>query len=277
MPELPEVEAFKSYIKSHCMHKTIEDVTSTDTRVIKGISFSTFKKDLIKSQFDSIERRGKYLVIDLKPSHKKLIMHFGLTGFIVVTEQDKKVRFETVDFIFKEQLKLAWCSVRKFERLWLVDGIDKLPSLKDLGPDALQLSKQQFQALMESSKRKNIKTFLMDQSLISGIGNEYSDEILFQAGIDPHHQIEDLSNEKIHKIYLEMHKILKYAMAVRKKHIKQLSQTRMFSADDSKVFKPSYLQAHRHSDMLCPKNSAHKLKKVTIGGRSSYYCPIDQK
>lgn len=204
-------------------------------------------------------------------------MHFALTGSVVVTREDEKVAYETVDFIFGKQLKLAWCSVRKFEKLWLLKDIDQIPALKNLGPDAPKVSKQQFMEIAESSKRKNTKTFLMDQSLIAGIGNEYSDEILFQAGIDPRHRIEDLSGKQLHKIYLEMHKVLKYAVGLRKKNIKKSTQARMFSSSDDKIFKSSYLQAHRHADMLCPKNKHHKLKRVTIGGRSSYYCPIDQK
>ena len=117
----------------------------------------------------------------------------------------------------------------------------------------------------------------MDQSIISGIGNEYSDEILFQSGIDPHHTVKDLSSAQLKKIYLQMKKVLKYAIALRKKNVTKLSQGRMFSAHDNILFKSSYLQAHRHTDMLCPKDKTHKLKKVIIGGRSSYYCPKDQK
>ena len=116
----------------------------------------------------------------------------------------------------------------------------------------------------------------MDQSLIAGIGNEYSDEILFQAGIDPHLVLKALSRAQITKMYTQIKKVLKYAIAVRidgiKKHTRYGS-----SADFHQMFKKSYLQSHRHIDMICPKNKNHTLKKATIAGRTSYYCPHDQK
>jgi len=117
----------------------------------------------------------------------------------------------------------------------------------------------------------------MNQSIISGIGNEYSDEILFQAGIDPHHKIEDLSPAQLTKLYKKMQEVLKYAINLRTKNFKKIGEILYFSNPDREKFKSSYLQAHRHTDKKCPKNASHKLKKVTIAGRSTYYCPKDQK
>ncbi len=276
MPEIPEVEAFKAYIHSHCMHKKIDAVMVHDARLIKAVSAAEFKKIVTGSKFEAIERKGKYLLISLAPAGHIVVMHFGLTGFVVVADADTAVRFEEVDFVFKAK-KLAWCTVRKFAKIWLVKETDQIPALKTLGPDPLKLSASEFLAIMHQNGKKNIKALLMDQDSLAGIGNEYSDEILFQAGIDPHHAVKDLSEQRLKNIYTQMKKVLRYAIALRKENVTKLSKGRMFSADDSTLFKSSYLQAHRHTDMLCPKNKNHHLKKVTIAGRSSYYCPIDQK
>ena len=276
MPEIPEVEAF-AYLARKCIDKKISSVDIGDKRVIKKINASTFKKDLIDQEFISVEREGKYLILSLKPSKRKLIMHFGLTGFLVVTKDSKEVRFSQVTFHFKKNGNLHWCSVRKFGKLWLVDSRDEVKGIAELGADALSLSLQQFMQRAHENGSKNIKAFLMDQSIIAGIGNEYSDEILFQSGIDPHHKVGELSDVALKKMYKQMHIIFKYAIQLRKKHVGDLSKQRLFSEEDNSLFKKSYLQAHRHTDMRCPKNKNHLLKKVTIAGRSAYYCPKDQK
>ena len=158
----------------------------------------------------------------------------------------------------------------------MLKNIDEIKGLSTLGVDALNISKKEFLELMATYPTKNVKALLMDQSILAGIGNEYSDEILFQSGIDPHHKIRDLSKIECSKIYVQMKRILKYAIALRIKDIKKIPEQNFLSNKDRATFKSSYLQAHRHTDMLCPKNKNHRLKKVTIAGRSTYYCPKDQ-
>lgn len=277
MPELPELEAFKSYFEAHCLHKTIANVTCTDTKVIKSVTFAAFKKALIGAQFKHAERLGKYLIISLKNSDQKVVMHFGLTGSLEYTKDAKNdVRFSVVRFIFKDHSVLHWKSIRKFEKIWLVSDLNKIKALKTLGPDPLKLSAKEFSELIEQNQTKNIKAFLMDQDKIAGIGNEYSDEILFQAGIDPHHAIKDLSKPALTKLYKQVRSVLKYATKVQVSIIKKQAPD-FFSQDNRKIFKKSYLQAHRHIDMICPKSSAHTLKRVKLAGRTTYYCPEDQR
>jgi len=270
MPELPEVEAFKSYIELHCLHKTITDIKIPDKSVIKNISAAEFKKFLIGYEFRSIERLGKYLIINVSDSEKKLVIHFGLTGSLFyTTNKNELVKYSRVQFIFKIGV-LHWTDMRKFGKLWLVDNLQEIIGLKKLGPDAIAVTKKQFLALLSENETKNIKAFLMDQNIIAGIGNEYSDEALFQAGIDPHHKVNELSEIRREKLYNMLHKILLYAIKVQQKNSESIYFTR-------KSFPSSYLQAHRHIDMICPKNKNHKLEKTTIAGRTTYYCPEDQK
>lgn len=276
MPEIPEVEAYKKIIEDNCLNKKILSIDAPAKQLIKKISFDAFKKNLIGLEFESVDRKGKYLVINISDSDYKLVMHFGMTGFLIYSKDLKeKIRFSAVNFIFKGAI-LHWMSVRKFEKIWLVKDIDEL-HLNKLGPDALKIPQKDFLDLSQKYKTKNIKTFIMDQEIISGIGNEYSDEILFQAGIDPHHSIKDLSKDKLLKIYKEMAKVLKYSIKLRIEDIAKDPKEFFFSNKDRQTFKSSYLQAHRHTDMICPKNKKHQLKRIKIGGRSAYYCPIDQK
>lgn len=159
MPELPELESFKKYVQLHALHKKIVDVESSDKAVIKKISFPLFKKELIGTTFDTAERKGKYLVIS-DSSDEKLIMHFGLTGFLIYSKnKDESVRFSTVQFIFKDNSVLHWCSLRKFGKIWLVKNIDQIKELSQLGPNPLKMHKKDFLNLLEENKKKILKHF----------------------------------------------------------------------------------------------------------------------
>lgn len=276
MPELPEVEAFREYISTHCKNKTIHSVEVLQSSVIKKVSSSAFKKNLVGKKFTKIERKGKYLILSVS-SGQQLVMHFGLTGYPYIGKCAQKVRFACVIFEFTKNECLYWCDIRKFGKLYLAESADQIKGIHDLGPGALTIVASEFLAIARENAKKNVKAFLMDQSIIAGIGNEYSDEILFQAGIDPHHKIKDLSDSQLKKMYQSVRKVLLFAIKVRLKQISSLKKQQAFSTEDNESFPQSYLQAHRHYDRLCPRNPKHKLKKVTIAGRSAYYCPIDQK
>lgn len=275
MPEIPEVEAFKYYIDTHCLHQRIEEVQATDKALIHGCSWPTFAKTLQGNEFVRTQRLGKYLIIDLKKPAKQLIMHFGLTGSLAYTAPTIKVPGSKVTFTFARQV-LHWISIRKFEKLWLVDNCQEIPGIAKLGKDPLDITKKAFLNLTTQEGRKNVKAFLMDQELIAGIGNEYADEILLQAGIDPHHKLQDLSTVIIIRLYQTMKKVLRVAIKIRVHDIQSATWDNFFTAADRHTFPTTYLQAHRHVDMQCPLNKNHTLKKTVIAGRPTYYCPLDQ-
>ncbi|OGB97838.1 hypothetical protein A3F06_00395 [candidate division TM6 bacterium RIFCSPHIGHO2_12_FULL_36_22] len=99
MPELLEFEAYKYVIKSKCLNKKIDDVESSAKSLVKDIPFSVFKKGLINQKFDSVDRKGRYLIIHVS-SGDKLVMHFGLTGFLIYSK-DTNVKFSRVNILFK--------------------------------------------------------------------------------------------------------------------------------------------------------------------------------
>ncbi len=281
MPEIPEVESFKSYLSKTSLKKTITDVQFRGKKnLIQSISKTAFKKQLVGTKFSSVARHGKYLIIELSGSDEKLVMHFGLTGSLAFEKDaDNEAKYAKVIFIFENGSALDWIDRRLFAKLWLVKNIDEISGIKQLGPDATLLTQKEFLNLAHAAKHKNVKVFLMDQDIIAGIGNEYSDEILFQAGINPEHSLSDLSYAQLKKMYTAMKSVLKYFIAFRKKYIAKLAGAQYFSTADISVpkIKESYLQAHRHTDGLCPKHKNHQLKIKKIGGRSAYYCPVDQK
>lgn len=277
MPELPEVEAFKEYIAHTSFRKKIQDVTATDKTLIKG-GFLKLKKALVGRKFITAQRRGKYVILSVSNTDKKVVMHFGLTGSIDYRKDaEHKPSYARVTFSFENGAALFFIDARKFGKIWLVDTTDQIPALKTMGKDALAVTEKQFKDILAERQRKNIKALLMDQDAVAGIGNEYSDEILFQAGIDPHNNVQDLSAAQIKKLYTNIHKVLKYALNIRKKQMSKIGDATAYSNLANQDFATTYLQAHRHTDHKCPKNKSHVLKIAKVAGRTAYYCPRDQK
>ena len=266
MPELPDVENFKRYFKNTSLNKKIVDVECYAKDLIKNPNFSYFKKRLIGKSFKGASRRGKFLIIEIKGAAEKLIIHFGMTGDFRYIKYGAGtpgyLRFSRLIFKFKNGYALHWLNMRKLGKVYLVKDPKEVRLIKEIGPEPLDLSRLEFFTLLKKHKEKNIKAFLLDQRDIAGIGNIYSDEILFKAKINPNRKIETLNSKEKEKIYQAMIKILKAAVQIN---------------PPSGTFGPSWLLNHRRKDMRCPKNKNHHLKREIIANRAAIYCPICQK
>lgn len=278
MPELPEVEAFKACLEEHCLHKTITHVQVFIPKIVKNNTSETLAKTVVHHEFKNVVRLGKYLVISVTHSDKCIVLHFGMTGsvyYVPASDNQEKVRFSAVQVTFTDGSSFHFKSIRTFEKLWLCDTTSFPASITHLGSDALQLSFTDFKHILTTRRTRNIKALLMDQRVIAGIGNEYSDEILFQAGINPHYVAKDLSPAQVKKLYAQMQKVLTFTVKLMKRNL-LTHKTDILTQQNKTTFPTTYLQAHRHKDMVCPKNKQHHLQKATIAGRTSYYCPQHQ-
>lgn len=265
MPELPEVENFKRYFKRTALNKEIVDIECRDEKLIKGISLRNFRNRLIGKSFKGASRRGKFLIIDIRNAAGKLVIHFGMTGGFYYLKSHKgpggEDRFSRLIFKFKDKSQLHWLNMRKFGKVYLVKDPKEIALIREMGPEPLGLSEAKFGGLLRGHN-KNIKAFLLNQRDIAGIGNLYSDEILFRTRINPRRKIETLNPAEEAKIYQAMVKILKAA-------IQTISASGRFAS--------SWLLSHRGEDMRCPRNRIHRLKRETIAGRSGIYCPACQR
>lgn len=262
MPELPEVENFKSYFRRTSLKKQISDVESRAKGLIKKITFDDFKKKLKGKSFRDARRRGKFLIVNVGGLKEKLIFHFGMTGNFEYLKQDSEENdFAKVVFKFKNGYELRWLNFRKLGKVYLVKDLDEVDLLKKMGPEPLLLSKEEFLDLLEKHKRKNIKSFLMSQNLIAGIGNIYSDEIMFKANMNPHNKIDKLTDKEKEELYNQMKKVLKKAIEI---------------GPPQGKFPSSWLISYRKEGERCPICGS-KIKKEKIAGRSAYFCLKCQK
>ncbi len=257
MPELPDVESFKRYASRISKGKRIKKVSSKRGRVVKASKKSLSK--LEGKRIKKASRHGKYLFIDTGSS--VLVLHFGMTGHMEYYDSsEKEPEHSQLVLDFAGSRSLAYINIRKLGRVWLAGSRKSFIEEHDLGPDAMSLTKKRFMGIIKSSGGI-IKTALMDQSSIAGIGNIYSDEILYQAGIHPERKASKLKDKEIDRIYNAMKRVVKTAV----RHKAQ--------PDD---FPASYLTGRRKSGAKCGKCRG-RIRKKTIGGRSGYYCPKHQK
>lgn len=263
MPELPDVENFLTYFKANALHQTVSDVDVRDSSLFINKTGANAESILSGREFDSAERFGKFIVISLSGTDKQLVIHFGMTGRLAYAKpenfDDDEIEFAQMTVTFANGYQLRWINIRKFGKVYLVNHASDIDTIDSIGPEPLELERDEFISLARRHQRKNIKSFLMDQSDIAGIGNVYSNELLFQAGIDPHRRIKDIDDSELKKLHDSMVSVLEKAIDIN-----------VPEGD----YPDSWLLAHEQ-DMKCPKNG-HQLKKETIAGRSALYCPEHQ-
>ena len=258
MPELPEIALYKNYLDETALNKKIvklEIIFSGGLRAPEA----DFKKSLKNEKFLESTRLGKYLYV--KTSGKKhLVFHFGMTGKLEAFRNQDPPKYSQVVFTFEEDSHLAYVCRRKLGKIFLTESLEIFKEEHELGDDALQLSEKEFLSLLDG-KTGSIKGALTDQHLLAGIGNVYSDEMLYQVGIHPKTKTNALSEKEKKQLYKAMKKVLQ--LAIEKEGIR-------------KEFPKSYLIRHREDGADCPKCSG-KIKKIKVSGRSTYFCPSCQE
>lgn len=261
MPELPEVLHFKHYIESTALNQPIGDVDILNDQILANGNEQQFKKNLSGNVFESCSNYGKYLFLHTSGGHD-LVMHFGMTGSpVYFKNEDRKPDYPRAIFHFENGFKLAFDCARMLGNLELIEDKEAFIKEKDLGPDISSddFNFKSFHKLMQK-RRGMIKSSLIDQHLMAGIGNEQSDEILFQTGIHPKTKVQDLSESDLQVIYDKMELVV---------------STRVECLDHDQKMPDDFLLNHRDEGEECPVCGGN-IEKITVGGRSGYFCPSCQ-
>lgn len=208
MPELPDVETFKRYLDSRALHQRIEAVSVRDRRILRAVTPQQLTRSLRTRQFQSSRCHGKLLFVELEGEAGWLVFHFGMTGFLKYFKDEEEEPPHTrlrIDFI--NGAHLGFDCRRLFGKVMSTEDVDAFIASCHVGPDALGLDWRQFRDCLGDTDRL-IKPVLMDQSMIAGIGNVYSDEILFQSGISPRVKVKELSEKALRKLYRTTRNVL---------------------------------------------------------------------
>src|SRR5207249_10902710 len=212
MPELPDVQTFKRYLDATSLHQRISDVDVRNAYVVKGVSARGLARQLKGHRFEASRRHGKHLFVRAD-SRTWLRLHFGMTGFLHYFKSEEKApRHARVVFVFEKHYRLAFDDQRKFGEIGLIKDVDEYLKKRGLGPDALDVDLAEFQNIF-GKHRGTVKSILMNQKLIAGIGNIYADEILCRARIHPAAQISSLEDKAVAKLLRAMRYIVATAAA----------------------------------------------------------------
>ena len=263
MPELPEVETIKCQLTKEISDKKITEVIITRKKLIKEIPPQTFKLKIEGKSIKDVSRRGKVLIIKLEDK-LFLIFHLRISGWLILSKKIEK--FSAVAFRFEDNKLLNFCDTRLFGEIRLIDNWQKLPFLKKMGPEPLNLNKRQFIELFAGKKAK-IKPLLMDQVFLAGIGNIYAQESLFCAGIHPERRTDALKRGELEKIYHCLVSILKEA--IQKKGTSVDTYRQIDGKDGGYV---PFLKVYRRKNKPCLICKTLIERKV-VAGRGTYFCP----
>lgn len=273
MPELPEVETVRNTLKPKLIGRTITNVKIYYDNIIDYPTSKEFIERIINQKINDISRYGKWLILILDDYY--LLSHLRMEGkYFFKSPNDSLSPHEHVVFTLDNKEELRYHDVRKFGKMLLIekDKIKEIGPLKDLGyePWSEDLT---ISYLKEKYKNKKlpIKTVLLDQSIITGIGNIYADEILFLSKINPLKKSCLLTDE-------ELSNIIKYTRQILSEAIKKGGSTiRSYTSVNGVhgLFQQELL-VHTKENTPC-KNCGTTIVKIKVNGRGTYYCPNCQK
>jgi len=291
MPELPEVETIARGLAKRVTGDVIESVwLGSKPEPLKSPA-RQIAATLENSRISGVRRMGKHIVIDLsqswtasrklrgKSSHKssfkgdshstraQWIVHLGMTGSILVCAPDAKVEKHT-HLIAKlaSGRELRFVDPRRFGRL----SVSRNGDFEAGGFEPLDIDREEFVALFRGRKTP-IKSALLNQKLLRGVGNIYADEALFRAGIRPRRQAASLTRERLERLYRSVQEVLKEAIALGGSSISDY-----VDADGDEGFFQSQHRVYGREGEACLVCKT-PVKRVVIAGRSSHYCPRCQK
>lgn len=299
MPELPEVTTTVSGLNKVLPKLNVKEVWSdyflnTKNKRIDNIKnkkyFEKFKKEIVGEKFKNAERRGKNVLIHLT-GDKTILIHMKMTGHLLygkyfrngeVWKSTEKLlsdpfnKFIHLIFTLSNGKHLAFSDMRKFAKVILFETSKKNShiDLVHLGPEPLKdLTIKTLKEQLSKKLTGKIKTVLMDQSIVAGIGNIYSDEILWETGIHPERIVKNIKDEEIKKI-------LKTTKEILQKSIKMGGDS---MSDYRNIFgeKGNFQNAHKvykKAKQKCLKKGCKgTIERKVIGGRSAHFCNTHQK
>jgi formamidopyrimidine-DNA glycosylase len=274
MPELPEVETVKRSLTPFLKGMKIKSVKILFDGIIKEPSPLEFKEKVTGRTITALARRGKYLLFFLDEC-LTLVIHLRMTGQLTVCSCDLPVNKHT-HLIFSLSSRQEWrfTDARKFGLVYLVPAgkWEKIKGLQNLGyePLAEEFTLQALTGLLTGKKGK-LKSFLLDQSKIAGIGNIYADELLFAAGLHPERTIATLETAEIGQLYRAIRSTLEEAVAYRGTSLRDYVDGR-----GEKGGFQERLQVYGRGGKSCYR-CGRRLEKIVVAGRGTVFCPSCQK
>ena len=272
MPELPEVETVVRGLKAVLPGKRITEIRFNKTDFIDNPA--GVAENLPGKRIAAVRRHGKFIVFDLEDSSKQrtaLLIHLGMTGQLRTVPAQAPVAPHThIFFSLDDGSELRYTDIRRFGRVqFLPQGIDGSP-LADLGLDALETNEKEFIERLRGRKAR-IKALLLDQRVLRGMGNIYTDESLWRARIHPARIAASLKDQELRSLYKAVQKVLKEAI-----RLKGSSVSDYVDSDGNRGEFQLWHRVYMRKGEKCFRCGAI-IQRMIVAGRSSYFCPHCQR
>ena len=273
MPELPEVETVKEALKCNLIGKKISKIDIYYNRIIQNVDEETFKTSLTGEVIIDIKRVGKYLVFIF--NNHIMLSHLRMEGKYNYLDKGPITEHDHVVFYFESGENLKYNDTRKFGTMDIFDTNDlnvvmNMKPLNKLGIEPLT-SELTFNYLKEKicKLKKPLKTVLLDQSIISGLGNIYVDEVCIMSGLHPLKKCNTLTDNDIEKIIESTNKVIEKAIKLGGTTIRSFTSSHMITGR----FQNELIIHTKTKCGVCGGN----VRKIFVGGRGTYICDNCQK
>jgi formamidopyrimidine-DNA glycosylase len=270
MPELPEVETIRRDLEPKLVGRRLARVEIVPDRVpvLEGIDEAAFREGVVGARIETLGRRGKFLILELDTGDL-LIVHLRMTGKLLL-DGAPLVGHLRATFWLDDGSTLRFTDMRKFGRLWLVDSLS--PLLDKIGPEPLTegFTLDDLAAALKGRKAP-VKSVILDQRRIAGIGNIYADEALFEAGVLPTRFGGALGLDEVSKLYAAIRTVLLRGVESRGASFRDY-----LDATGQSGNMQMYVKVFRRTGKPCYVCGS-PIERCRVGGRSTHYCPKCQR
>lgn len=279
MPELPEVQTIVNDLQILTGDNIIGFWTNFKKAINPPAGGGGFEKEIIGKKILGIERSGKNVVLKLADK-KAVVIHLKMTGKLLISNQSPVVSNQNTNkrhlhhiFYLKKNGVLEFHDIRKFATIELIttDLLEEIKKNKGIDPLSKEFTLKKFTEIIGKKKNKNIKSILMDQASISGIGNIYASEIPFDAKINPLRKIDTLNELEIKSLYRSILRILKKAIRLRGTSISDYRD-----AGGKKGGFQHHLKVYGKAGKKCIQCDT-MIERNIVEQRSTFHCPTCQK
>lgn len=274
MPELPEVETVVRTLNKRIKNKVIKEMNFFYKKILQNTTEETIKKTLENQEIEKISRRSKFIVFEF--SEYVMISHLRMEGkwFYYPNLETIPSKHTEVQIIFKDETQLMYFDTRKFGTIHLFrkDEYEHVDPIAKLGPEANSKELTAEFLYEKLQKRKTaVKTVLLDQTVISGLGNIYVNEVLFDCKIMPTRPANEISVKQCQDILDSSRIILQKAIEYGGTTVKSFQ-----SSEENKGGFQQFLKVHFNEKKPC-KNCGNSVTKIAVNGRGTYICVVCQK
>ena len=294
MPELPEVEHVVRALRRVVVGRTVIASEVRLPKLIAPLSVASFNRRIKNSTISGVSRRGKFILIELVrnvtprrsagilPAKRAqraqaflvLVVHLRMTGkFVLLNTDDELPKHAHAIFYLDHDQRLVFRDQRQFGVMKLIDSphLSQTKGIRELAPEPFgdEFTLEYLRLLLKRSHR-SLKTLLLDQTKVLGLGNIYAAEALFRARINPFKPADELASRRVPDLYEAIREVLQFAVD----HIRgSISLEEGFSY--GAAFE-SFWQVYEREGEPCVKCGA-RIRRATHGGRSTYWCPKCQR